>query len=140
MSQWKHAVLMLLGRRPPVTLSVEDTATAKSTHMAAHPTGKVDGMGTLIIRRPNDGGGYFRRLKVYIDGTEVAGLRPNETHTVEIADGVHEVRVRMDWVTCDPLSVEVTEGEAVTVEVSLPFSAVIKTFTDSKHAIQVWRM
>jgi hypothetical protein len=93
-------------------------------------------MGTLAIRRPNDGGGHFRRLKVYVDGAEVARLWPTRSYTAEVANGVHLVHGRMDWTTCDPLPVEVTAGETVTVEVSLPFSSAIKSFTDRKHAVQ----
>jgi hypothetical protein len=93
-------------------------------------------MGTLAIKRPNDLGGYFRRLKIYVDGAEVAGLRPNKTFTIEVIAGVHEVRGRMDWRSCVPLRVQVTDGEIAPVEVSLPYSSAIKSFTDPKHAVQ----
>jgi hypothetical protein len=66
----------------------------------------------------------------------VEGLRPNETFTIEVATGVHEVRGRMDWATCKPLPVEVTDGAPVTVEVSLPYWGVFKSFVMPKSAVQ----
>jgi hypothetical protein len=109
----------------------------RSRRIVAVAEGDVDAMGTIAVRRPNDMGGRFRRLKIYIDGQEVAGLRPNQTYTAELADGVHEVRGRMDWARSKPLSVGVTGDELVSVEVSLPFRAAFKVFTDPKHAVQV---
>ena len=97
-------------------------------------------MGTIVIRRPNDGGGHFRRLKVFIDGVQVAGLRPNRSHTAEVTVGIHQVQARMDWVTCNPLTIDITSEQVITVEVSLPFSAAIKSFTDPKHAVQARRL
>ena len=93
-------------------------------------------MGTLVIRRPNDYGGRFRRLKIYFDGVEVTGLRPNETLTIEVAAGLHEVRGRMDWATCKPLPVEVTDSTPVTVEVSLPYWGVARSFVTPKRAVK----
>jgi hypothetical protein len=93
-------------------------------------------MGTLVIHRPDDLGGRFRRLKIYVDGLEVVGMRPNKTFTIEVAAGVHEVRGRMDWATCHPLPVEIRDGETVTVEVSLPFWGVLKSFVMPKRAVK----
>jgi hypothetical protein len=93
-------------------------------------------MGTLVIHRPNDYGGTFRRLKVYVDGAEVAGLLPNKTFTIEVTAGVHEVRGRMDWATCHPLPVQVPQDEVVTVEVSLPLSSLVQSFVARKRAVK----
>jgi hypothetical protein len=93
-------------------------------------------MGTLVIRRPDDWGGRLRRLRIFIDGEEVAGLRPNEVHTAELPAGPHNVRGQMDWATCAPLPIEVPDGGTVQVEVSMPYVAVLKAFVAPKRAVR----
>jgi hypothetical protein len=93
-------------------------------------------MGTLVIHRPDDWGGRIRRLRIFIDDAEVAGLRPNESHTAELPAGQHEVRGQMDWATCAPLQIEVPDGWTVHAEVSMPYTAVFKSFIKPKRAVQ----
>jgi hypothetical protein len=94
------------------------------------------GHGDLVIRRPDDWGGRFRRLRILIDGAEVAGLRPNDSYTAELPAGLHEVRGQMDWATCAPLAIEVGDSGLVNVEVSLPYTAVFKAFVAPKKTVQ----
>jgi hypothetical protein len=93
-------------------------------------------MGTLVVHRPDDWGGRIRRLKIFIDGAEVAGLRPNESHTAELPAGLHHVRGQMDWATCAPLPIEVPDGGTVHAEVSLPYTKVFRAFVTPKRAVQ----
>ncbi len=65
-------------------------------------------MGTLDIRRDSNYFGAARRLVIYVDGTKVAKLRPEQLVSLELPAGDHRVRARMDWVTCKPLVVNVT--------------------------------
>jgi hypothetical protein len=91
-------------------------------------------MGKLCIRRPNDYGGRLRTLRVLIDGTEVAALRPNEEATIELATGPHVLVGAMDWTRSPGLPIDISERQT-TVEVSLPFSSVIATFIRPRRAV-----
>ncbi len=64
-------------------------------------------MGTLVITQANDSGGRFRRMRVYVDQAEVAGLKPNELQSYELPSGAHTVSGKMDWPTGEPLRVDV---------------------------------
>jgi hypothetical protein len=57
---------------------------------------------------------------IYIDGIKVAKLRLYEPLILELSDGNHTVRARMDWVTCRPLVVTVDHGSSHEVEISMP--------------------
>ena len=81
-----------------------------------------DVMGTLNIRRASNYFGGARRLVIYVDGTKVAKLSLRKSMSLELPDGAHTVRARMDWVTCKPLVVNVTSEFVRTVEFSLPMS------------------
>ncbi len=59
---------------------------------------------------------------IYVDGAKVAKLGPRKSMSLELPDGSHTVRGRMDWVTCRPLVVTVTSDFTRTVELSLPMS------------------
>lgn len=93
-------------------------------------------MGTLVIHRPDDWGGRLRRLRIFINDAEMAGLRPNESHVTELPAGPHQIRGQMDWATCAPLHVEVPDGGMVHAEVSMPYAAVLKAFVTPKRAVK----
>jgi hypothetical protein len=78
---------------------------------------------TLRLSRPHDGGGILRRLRVEVDGREVAALKQGETTAVPVPAGGHSVKGRMDWTSSPLLDVEVAEDEEVRIEVALPLSA-----------------
>ena len=50
----------------------------------------------LTVTRSHDSAGVLRRMKVRVDGEMIGGLRPGETLTVEVDDGVHTVQGAMD--------------------------------------------
>ncbi len=77
-------------------------------------------MGTLNIRRAENYFGSARRLIIYVDGAKVAKLRLHDVVSLELPNGKHTVRARMDWVTCRALSVEVSDELIRRVELSLP--------------------
>lgn len=89
------------------------------------------------MSRPNDYGGVFRRLKVYVDGQVVAGLRPNERVTFDLPVGRHRAHGAMDWARSSDLELDIAEGASVAFEVSLPFSAVWASFTSPKTAVKI---
>jgi hypothetical protein len=100
----------------------------------------LNDVGTLVIHRPDDWGGRFRRLRIFVDSVEVAGLRPNGRYTAELPAGEHQVRGQMDWATCAPLSIVLPDVGTVHAEVSLPYTAVIKAFATPKRTVQARRL
>lgn len=92
-------------------------------------------MAEIILRRPNDFGGRLRKLEVFIDGSKVAGLRPNRRAIIEIPPGTHVLNGAMDWVRSQPLSFELKKQ--IEVEVSLPLMSIVDTFVRPRHAVRV---
>ncbi len=76
-------------------------------------------MGTLMISRDDSYFGSARRLVIYVDGVKVGKLRSDDAMSLELPNGKHTVRARMDWVTCRPRSVEVNDELIRRVEFSL---------------------
>jgi hypothetical protein len=101
------------------------------------PGAIVRSMPTLIVRRPNDWGGRFRRLKVVVDGQEAAGLRMNQETRLDLAPGRHEVFGRMDWMRSPELAVTLNDATPAVVVVSLPLSAIVATFVTPRRAVKI---
>lgn len=79
----------------------------------------------------------LRRIKVTVDGRVVAALKPRETATVELAPGAHVLTASMDWARSPQLHFEIAPGGAVSVQVSLPFASVFKSFYKPNGALSV---
>lgn len=94
-------------------------------------------MATLIVRRPNDMAGRFRRLKVFVDGQKTVGLRPNKEVSLDMPPGGHEVSARMDWARSPGLEVILSDTTPTTIEVSLPFAAGVEVFTQPRRAVKI---
>lgn len=77
-------------------------------------------MAHLRLMRPYDGGGTLRRLRVEVDGHEVATLRQYRSAELDLAPGRHTVVGRMDWAGSAALDIELTEGEELVLEIALP--------------------
>jgi hypothetical protein len=80
-------------------------------------------MGILRLSRPVDGGGSLRRLRVEVDGREVAALRPRGNAEVPLAAGPHTAVARLDWNSSAPLEFTVDADEEVRIEVAVPVSS-----------------
>ncbi len=78
-------------------------------------------MGTLHISRADNYYGSARRLVIYVDGAKVAKPRSDDVIRLELANGEHTVRARMDWVTCRPIAVKINDDRNCSVEFSLPW-------------------
>jgi hypothetical protein len=87
-------------------------------------------------RRPLKEWAFLRDIKVYVDGHKVSGLRPKQYISIELPDGSHTVRGRMDWVTCKPMEVIVTAEKPTFIELSMPFTSVIKWFILPTRAVK----
>jgi hypothetical protein len=98
-------------------------------------------VGILVVQRPFNRQRPFkewallRDLKVIVDGERVGGLRPRQYLSVELPDGRHTVRGRMDWTTCRPIDVLVSATEPTFVELSMPFTSVLKWFILPTRAV-----
>jgi hypothetical protein len=93
-------------------------------------------MGEMVIRRAGDTAGMARRMRVEVDGVEVARLKPKEQFVLKTATGVHQVRAEMDWTASAVLPVEVTDG-VITVEVSMPWSAMFTMIVRPRKALRI---
>jgi hypothetical protein len=80
-------------------------------------------VGILRLSRPVDGGGSLRRLRVEVDGREVAALRPRTTVDVPLPAGTHTAVARLDWSSSEPLEFTVDDDGEVPVEVAVPVSS-----------------
>ena len=69
-------------------------------------------MATIEIHRPMDYFGICRKLKVWIDGVHIGGVRTEETEIFEVTDAIHTVQVSMDWCKSVPYEVEGSNGKA----------------------------
>ena len=80
-------------------------------------------MASIEVRRGNDAAGYFRRIKITLDGAPVARLRPGKSATVALPPGVHQLGGAMDWVRSEDITVEADSDDGAAYEFSLPFSS-----------------
>jgi hypothetical protein len=72
------------------------------------------------VTRPYDGGGILRRLRLEVDGREVAVLKQQASVDLELAAGRHAVVGRMDWVGSAALEFELADDEELDLEIALP--------------------
>lgn len=79
-------------------------------------------MASIEVRRGNDAAGYFRRIKITLDGVTVVRLRPGKSATVTLPSGVHQLGGAMDWVRSEDILVNADTDDGTAYEFSLPFS------------------
>ena len=103
------------------------------------PGGYRSGVPSLRLTRPHDGGGILRRLRVEVDGHEVAALRQGESVTVPLPIGAHTVIGRMDWTSSPLLDLLLAEADEVHVEVALPLSALWNMVRRPRTALTIRR-
>lgn len=89
----------------------------------------------MTISRADDFGGRYRGLVVYVDEVIVGKLRPRQTMTLELPDGPHSVRGRMDWATCQPFVLHVARDLPLHLELSLSLFNVWKSFVRPRQAV-----
>jgi hypothetical protein len=77
-------------------------------------------MARLRLLRPYDEGGILRRLRVEVDGQEVAALRQYRSVDLELSPGRHRVVGRMDGVSSASLDIDLAADEQLQLEVALP--------------------
>jgi hypothetical protein len=94
-------------------------------------------MSELIIRRVDDSAGVLRRMRILVDGVEVAKLRPGRRTNVSVPPGVHRIRAQLDWCSSDDLDVEIGIASECAIEVEFPFSAVLRVFYRPKGTIKI---
>ncbi len=94
-------------------------------------------MSELRLRRGADSAGVLRRMAVEVDGTVAARLRPQEETVVAVAPGRHVIRARMDWTRSAPMTVELQQGEVITVECKLGWRAFLGMVTRPGSALDL---
>jgi len=75
-----------------------------------------------------------------VDGAVAARLRPEEETVVSVVPGEHVVRARMDWTKSAPMTVEVREGEVVTVQAKVDWRVVWDMFLRPHSALDLRRV
>jgi hypothetical protein len=93
----------------------------------------------LVVSRPDDSAGLLREALIHVDGSVAARLRPGRSATLDLAPGPHVVQAAMDWTTSAPVQVDVAPGATVHLEVSLPWSALWRSFTSPRTAMTLER-
>jgi hypothetical protein len=69
--------------------------------------------GYIELNRPHQLRHVFAKLKVELDGNEVAQIRDDESIRLPVASGPHEIQVKMPWVSSPPTTITVADGETV---------------------------
>ncbi|HEX6055803.1 MAG TPA: hypothetical protein VFY98_08325 [Intrasporangium sp.] len=66
--------------------------------------------GQLLLRRAAEFRDVLRGYRVLLDGVEVGTLRRGTSVELPVAEGLHEVQVRIDWTGSALVRFEVAEG------------------------------
>jgi hypothetical protein len=93
----------------------------------------------LVLTRGDDSAGMLRRIRVTVDGVEVAWLKPRTAAEVEVPPGRHRVRAAMDWTTSPVLELVLVPGERAEVRVGLPFSMIWRMVTAPRATLTIER-
>jgi hypothetical protein len=76
----------------------------------------VEDSSTITVRRGNDiWMDRNRRYKVTIDDQVMGQLRKNQSESFEVACGEHRVRIRIDFLKSNELTISVQEGQTLDV-------------------------
>lgn len=94
----------------------------------------------LRVVRPYDGGGALRRVRLEVDGREVARLKQYRSVDLELAAGRHTVVGHMDWAASASRDVDLVEGEVVELEVALPLLGTWELLQRPQRALQIRRL
>jgi hypothetical protein len=94
----------------------------------------------LRVTRPYDGGGILRRLRVEIDGREVAVLKQYRSVDLPVPPGRHTVVGRMDWAGSASLTVDLAEDEELHLELALPLMPMWDRMQRSPRALSIRRL
>jgi len=96
-------------------------------------------MGTLTIQRARDTAAIFRRMTVLVDGEVVARLRRGDEHVHTLRAGEHAIQAKMDWATSEPLLIDATPGDHVSIQVAIRFTALVACFTRPSSSLEIRR-
>jgi hypothetical protein len=66
-----------------------------------------------VHRRANAYQDRARAYKILLDGQEVGNVKRGESAAFDAAPGAHELQLKIDWATSEPVSVEVQAGQDV---------------------------
>lgn len=73
----------------------------------------MDPTAHLHLRRISQWLSVFRKFRVLLDGREIGRIKRGATKTYEIAPGEHELIVKIDWVSAEPVTFRCEPGEHV---------------------------
>jgi hypothetical protein len=93
--------------------------------------------GRIVVRRLDDSAGMLRRIRIEVDGTELARLRPGEVAALPVETGRHQVRARLDWTASDAVVVEVVPGRDARLTVSLPWSGLWTMISSPRSTLKL---
>ena len=67
-------------------------------------------MPALSIHRSGGYPDWMRSYRIFVDGEDQGSVKHNETRTIEVANGRHEVQLRMDWSSSAVVAVDVDDA------------------------------
>jgi hypothetical protein len=85
--------------------------------------------GTLELRRGDDSVGILRRINIEVDGSLVAGLKPNDRAEVRLSEGPHTVRALLDWTKSEPKKVNIPADGKIILTTALPWAGFWRMIT-----------
>jgi hypothetical protein len=69
-----------------------------------------------IDRRANAYQDRARAYKVMLDGQEVGRVKRGESVSFDAAPGAHQLQMKIDWATSEPLDIQVAPGQDLRFE------------------------
>ncbi len=94
-------------------------------------------MADLILHRARRGGGRFRTIRVEVNDTTSVELRPRRTKRLSLPEGPVRIRARLDWTSSEVLETTLSEHQSLRVEVSLPWRALLRSFSEPSKALEI---
>ena len=76
-------------------------------------------VGYIELMRPHQLRHMLAKLKVELDGDEIAQLHDDESIQLPVGAGTHELRVKMSWVSSPRMLVTIGDGETVRLAVEM---------------------
>jgi hypothetical protein len=90
-----------------------------------------------IARRANAYQDRARAYKVMLDGEEVGRVKRGESVSFDAAPGAHQLQMKIDWATSEPVDIQVAPGQDLHFECwpnSTPLTALYwTTFGKNKY-------
>lgn len=67
----------------------------------------------IKINRVTDYADKLRKYKIMLDDEQVSEIRDGETKSIELAEGNHNIYLKIDWCRSNKIDFYITEGQVI---------------------------